>query len=86
MTVSDPNPSGCRWIFGDPKEPDAAYCGAPKRNLRSSYCQRHHDDAYLSADEVAEMKREIARKAAARRAVIAEAARRDAALTPNSLH
>jgi hypothetical protein len=31
----------CRWSFGDPAEPDFAFCGAPVAERHSPYCSTH---------------------------------------------
>lgn len=35
--------NSCRWIYGDPCEPNHFYCGAPEANMlaRRSYCHFH---------------------------------------------
>ena len=43
-------PRGCRWIHGDPPEPDWVYCQRPhyrRPNGRvSDYCYEHHMRSY----------------------------------------
>lgn len=39
----------CQWPFGDPKEKDFRFCGDSCR-IDSSYCPKHHEDAYVKVE------------------------------------
>lgn len=47
MNKRKQEPRGCRYIIGDPKEPDWKYCqkeqGKRRDGTPSDYCQEHHD-------------------------------------------
>lgn len=43
-------PTGCRYIIGDPKDPDWVYCQKEQRE-GSSYCPDHHTRCHLPPKE-----------------------------------
>lgn len=46
VALVDMDRHDCRWPFGDPRQSDFGFCGAPTRE-GSSYCPVHHRRAYL---------------------------------------
>lgn len=45
-------PSGCNWIYGEPRGDFTIYCGAPRAPQRP-YCPFHCAKAYLTPKEAA---------------------------------
>ena len=47
-----PSPSGCPYIFGDPRDRNSFYCHEPVAHFntgsRSTYCDVHHAQCYLT--------------------------------------
>lgn len=47
VTFADLENGQCRYIYGDPKQPDSGYCGC-KTAPGSSYCAGHHARMYTA--------------------------------------
>lgn len=45
QNITDLRENLCRWIAGDPRSPDARYCGEPTK-IGRSFCEEHHARAF----------------------------------------
>lgn len=46
LGLRNPNPVGCRYIHGDPREPGSRWCNQPTALGSSWWCPEHREKCY----------------------------------------